>query len=87
MVYDEWLVCRVTTSSDGACIHAVMQNLTAYISAARLLDRRERLAPDVRQRIEDICVFHERVLRSYLITRNITESRDLIRRDVSAQAC
>lgn len=80
MFYDEWLVCRVTTASDGANVHAVMQNLTAYVSAARLLDRPNRLAPEIRDRIETICEYHERILRSYLVTHNISESRDLIQK-------
>lgn len=78
MYYDEWLVCRVMTVSNAAHIHAVTQNLTAYVSAARLLDKPGRLAPNVRDRVDAIRAHHERVLRSYLVTHDIAESRDLV---------
>lgn len=80
MVYDEWMISRVMLSLGGADVHTVLQHVTAYSSAARLLDSGTALGRAAQAEVEGIVAHHERVLRSYLVTGNITESRDLIRR-------
>lgn len=80
MFYDEWMVSRVMVSLGGADVHCVLQHVTAYASAAQLLDSAVPLKKEARLEVEGVLSYHERVLRSFLKTGDITESRDLIRK-------
>jgi hypothetical protein len=87
MMYDTVLVSRVQALCTGADIHRICQHLTSYISAAQLIEAclAGSAEGDI-ARLREVCDRHERILRSYLVTHDISESTDCVDRYLLNQA-